>query len=382
LLRSGVFIMKRTSGFVRAGLLAVGSVVAGCGGAVGSVDGAPPPSTAGGTQGQGCATASRIAIAAGEVVETLSVANGQITWGAVESDGSGTVWTASTCEGAVPTRIASGRGHPSSLVVDGGRAAWIEDLSSVHSVPLTGGDVATVAQYSLVSPGDSVVEYLAAYGGSLYWTGLHGDCPSPTTCTGFIPFVAVAQATGIGGPEELFTGSPANSWSNLLVDARGIVVVQEVAAPPAAPDALLLRIPLAGGAPATLDTEAPATFRGDALAACGADVCWFGSDTSSPEALSFVRVPDGAPPMRATLPAAPNPDQDVFLAMDEDRVYFLEANFDTFGSPNPSVLSETSAGGDRRPLVTSGIGPRASAIAFDAQHVYVPASDGIYVVAK
>jgi hypothetical protein len=368
--------------FVRAGLLAVGPFVAGCGGAVGSVDDAPPPAAAGGTQVQACATASRIAIAAGEVVESLAVANGQITWTAVESDGSGTVWTASTCEGASATRIASGRGHPSSVVVDGGRAAWIEDLSSVHSVSLTGGDVATVAEYSLASPGDSMVQYLAAYGGNLYWIGLHGDCPSPTTCTGFIPFVAVAQATGIGGHEELFTGTPANSWSNLLVDARGIVIVQEVAAPPAAPDALLLRIPLAGGAPATLDTEAPTTFTGDALAACGADVCWFGSDSASPSALSFVRVPDGAPPTRTTLPAATSPDQDVFLAMDEDRVYFLEGNFDTYGPPNASVQSVTSVGRDRRPLVTSGVPPRASALAFDAGHVYVPASDGIYVLAK
>jgi hypothetical protein len=68
--------------------------------------------------------------------------------------------------------------------------------------------------------------------------------------------------------------------------------------------------------------------------------------------------------------------------MDEDRVYFLEGNFDTFGAPVSSVLSVASTGRDRRPLLAPNVSPRNAAVAFDAQHVYVPAADGIHVLAK
>jgi hypothetical protein len=307
-------------------------------------------------------------------------ANGYLYWTAVETDGTGSVWAASTCVGALPAKLAHGLGRPSSIVIDATRVAWVEDRSSVRSMALTGGDVTTVANYSTAAPGGSTVEYLAQSGGSLYWLGLHYNCSSSTGCQGFTPYVA----TGRGGyaPVELFAGVPANSWSNLLVDERGITLVQESAAPPGSPNAVLLRVPLTGGHASTLDIEVQTAFTGNALAPCGADVCWFGHTIAAPGAMSLVRVSDGALPQRTTLPLSASPGQDIFLAMDADRVYYLEGNFDTYRPPNAVLRSMTASGQDSRFVGSPQMLAGTAAIAFDAQNVYLAAAEGIRVVAK
>jgi hypothetical protein len=264
-----------------------------------------------------------------------------------------------------------------------GAAASIDDPSPPPATATGGGSgsqVQACRSATLIAIPDGQVKYLASFGGSVYWVGLHADCVSSTDCAGFTPYVAVG--TSGAAPVELFTGVPTNSWSNLLVDARGITVVQESAEPPASPDAVLLRIPFDGGQPATLDTQLPTTFTGSALASCGEDVCWFGRSFASPQATAFVRVPDGASPEQTVLPASAGPEQDVFLAMNAERIYYLEGNFDTYGPADVTLRSMSTSGEDARALGSPRASAGAAAIAFDAQSVYLAASDGIHVVSK
>jgi hypothetical protein len=369
--------------FVGVLLLGAAPFAAGCGGATSVDDPSPPPAVStgagSGTQAQACTPVSLVATP-GQMVTSLVVVDHQLYWTALETDGTGSVSTASACEGGASfVRLARGLGPPSSLVVDGTVASWIEQQSSVHAMATSGGAVTTVAEYATGVSG-STVEYLASYSGRLYWVGIHAACTSSTECAGLIPYVA-AGAIG-SAPVELYTGVQTNSWSNLLVDARGVAVIQEGAMPPASPDEILLRVPLDGAPAVTLDTQVPTTFQGSALAACGQDVCWFGADFGSPQAMAFVRVPDGASAMHTTLPAAVRPEQDIFLTMDADRVYYLEGNFDTYGPAQVSLRSMSTSGQDVRTLAVPQSSAGTAAIAFDAQSVYVAAADGIHVLAK
>ncbi len=345
-----------------------------------SSPGASPSSS---TSVTSCSPPGLIPTAPGEFATSLAVTDDTIYWTAVESDGSGVVWSAPKCTGAPRTALARGRKSPTSIVVDAGRVAWIDDLGSVNSVAAGGGAVALVAEYPADAGIWSTVVSLGARDGQLYWTGVRRGCGGAADCPGYDPYVATAPTAGGAAVRDLFVGQPADAWSNLVVDASGVTIAQQPGEPPQAGPATLLRIPAAGGPPTVLDAAPPTGFYGTVIVECGGQICWCGEGLAEAGyAMSILRIEEGTSAQQVTLPAAERPLQRDFLTMDGDRVYFTEGNFDTYVPPPLLLRSMKSDGTDLRTLAEATSMQGWSAIAFDAQSVYVGASGGILVFAK
>lgn len=130
-----------------------------------------------------------------------------------------------------------------------------------------------------------------------------------------------------------------------------------------------------------LDRRNGTEFLGNALSACGSDVCWFGTASAGQgPTLGYVRASaTGSTELVALPPLSDASLQRLFLGTDGNRIYFAQGNTDTWTKPVLDLRSAAMSGQDSR-VVEAGVTP--TAMTFDDGYMYFVASDAILVLPK
>jgi len=259
--------------------------------------------------------------------------------GAQKPSDQGAVVTVPRC-GGTPVTLASGQSIGRGLAVDDARVYWTTvsasgsaGTSDVLSVPKAGGAIVTLAS------GVGAAPFLAVDGSDVYWTSATAGTVSKVPKTGGAVTVVAAQRTN---PREIAVDEGTLVWlDDALVSmalAGGAVTTLAHASAPvglqlagglaywssqnAGGDVDILRVPLAGGTPATIATVTTGWV--GALAVDGDDLVFsaFGPAPSSPGTIGHVDVEGGAVTTVASQLGYPPSG----VALDGASVYWLDAD--------------------------------------------------------
>ena len=222
-------------------------------------------------------------------------------------------------DGGAPVILASEQGGPDTVAVEGANVYWTNGANgTVMTVPVVGGTPSTLAS------GQPGADHTAVDATSVYWTTSGGDGG------------AVVRAPLDGGAASIFAAGFISS--NLALDGENayFAVLNTGMIPGPIPPVLsVVKAPLDGGTPITLDTSSLPSGRGPSVAVDGVNFYWMG-----PSAIVATPLDGGTPTTLATI-NIPGFHLGGYgaIATDGTTVYWTDA------SQTPSVVTSVPVAG-------------------------------------